>query len=95
MSASLSTRRGKQERRRLGYGSSPTRNLPGSLEKAHGDEEVFDHRCLHDCSGNWDNLNLIFPVYLKLMTGFRPFSQKRKIISNKGQQSIAAVGWDE
>jgi len=25
---------------------------------------------LHDCSGNWDHLNLIFPVYLKLMTGF-------------------------
>jgi hypothetical protein len=25
---------------------------------------------LHDCSVNWDHLNLIFPVYLKLMTGF-------------------------
>ena len=25
---------------------------------------------LHDCSGNWDHFNLIFPDYLKLMTGF-------------------------
>jgi hypothetical protein len=24
----------------------------------------------HDCSGNWDNLNLIFPAYLKLMAVF-------------------------
>ena len=24
----------------------------------------------HDCSGNWDHFNLIFPDYLKLMTGF-------------------------
>ena len=29
----------------------------------------MSHR-LHDGSGNWDHLNLIFPVYLKLMTGF-------------------------
>jgi hypothetical protein len=28
---------------------------------------------LHDCNGNWDHLNLIFPVYLKLMTGFPSF----------------------
>jgi hypothetical protein len=24
----------------------------------------------HDGQGNWDHHNLIFPVYLKLMTGF-------------------------
>jgi len=28
---------------------------------------------LHDCSRNWDHLNLIFPVYLKLMMGFPSF----------------------
>jgi hypothetical protein len=28
---------------------------------------------LHDFIGNWDQLNLIFPVYLKLMTGFPTF----------------------
>jgi hypothetical protein len=28
---------------------------------------------LHDGNGNWDHLNLIFPVYLKWMTGFPSF----------------------
>jgi hypothetical protein len=28
---------------------------------------------LRDGKGNWDHLNLIFPVYLKLMTGFPSF----------------------
>jgi len=28
---------------------------------------------LRDCGGNWDHLDLIFPVYLKLMTGFPSF----------------------
>jgi hypothetical protein len=28
---------------------------------------------LHDCSGNWDHFNLIFPDYLKLMAGFPTF----------------------
>ena len=32
----------------------------------------------HDCSGNWDHLNLIFPVYLKLMTGF-PFTHPEEV----------------
>jgi hypothetical protein len=27
-------------------------------------------RAKHDCSGNWEHFNLIFPDYLKLMTGF-------------------------
>jgi hypothetical protein len=40
-----------------------------------------------------DLFNLIFPVYLKLMTDFHPFSQKRKIISNKGQKTVTGVGW--
>jgi hypothetical protein len=31
---------------------------------------------LHDGNGNWDHLNLIFPVYLKLMTGFPSFHQE-------------------
>ncbi len=43
-------------------------------------ERDIDHRRLdvgvphrlHDGRGDWDHLNLIFPVYLKLMTGF-PF----------------------
>jgi hypothetical protein len=25
---------------------------------------------LHDCSGNWDHLDLIFPAYFELITGF-------------------------
>ena len=32
--------------------------------------------CIVFCSVGWDHLNLIFPVYLKLMRDFRPFSQK-------------------
>jgi hypothetical protein len=28
---------------------------------------------LRDGSGNWNHLNLIFPVYAKLMTGFPSF----------------------
>jgi len=28
---------------------------------------------LHDGSGNWEHFNLIFPVYLKLMTEFPSF----------------------
>ena len=33
-------------------------------------ERMLTRETLHDCSGNWDHLNLIFPVYLKLMAGF-------------------------
>jgi hypothetical protein len=41
-------------------------------------EMVLTGKPLHDCSGNWDHLNLIFPVYLKLMTGF-PFFQPEDV----------------
>ena len=39
----------------------------------HGHLQIGAAHRLHDCSGNWDHLNLIFPVYLKLMTGVPSF----------------------
>jgi hypothetical protein len=36
----------------------------------HGHLQIGVSQRLHDGSGNRDHLNLIFPVYLKLMTGF-------------------------
>jgi hypothetical protein len=44
-----------------------------SFSVAHAQQwdEVIQR--LHDGIGNWDHLNLIFPVYLKLMTGFPTF----------------------
>jgi hypothetical protein len=44
-----------------------------SFSVAHAQQwdEVIQR--LRDGSGNWDHLNLIFPVYLKLMTGFPSF----------------------
>jgi hypothetical protein len=35
--------------------------------------------CLHDGSRNWDHLNLIFPVYMKLMMGFPSFQPEDAI----------------
>jgi hypothetical protein len=41
-----------------------------SFSVAHAQQwdEVIQR--LHDGIGNWDHLNLIFPVFLKLITGF-------------------------
>jgi hypothetical protein len=43
---------------------------PGSLFREIGPSGS------HDCSGNWDHFNLIFPVYSKLMAGFPSFQSE-------------------
>jgi len=43
----------------------------GNVLQCHLQVGVPHH--LHDFSGNWDHFNLIFPDYLKLMTGFPIF----------------------
>ena len=48
-----------------------------ALPEGHVDHSRLDvgvaHR-LHDGEGNWEHLNLIFPVYFDLMRQFSPIS---------------------
>jgi hypothetical protein len=51
--------------------ANPVQTTPFfEVNRGYRGEGFEEWKPLPDCSGNWDHLNLIFPVYLKLMTGF-------------------------
>ena len=45
---------------------------PNGMENRTDCNSLTNNR-LRDCSGNWEHFNLIFPDYLKLMTGIPIF----------------------